>query len=353
MQIDFEPLKAISPSLLLNGRSAIGRLTLTASRKVENLRLTVECDAGSGISTVRQTLDLAKGPNPVTDVTQMQFPILYHLIEGHPARRFINFVVTAMRDGEVLAESTRPVLMMSPREWMDNEDTWPFIPSFVQPNSGGVLQILGDVDGILKKMGAPTESLDGYQMEDATHVERQVRAIFVALRDVYTLTYISPPSSPVYVPGVHAPAGQLVRFPDEILEHKRGTCHDLALLFASCLEHIGIYPVVILIRGHTFLGYWRSDMGHHQFWERHRSNEGRMPKPPGLNWSWVLTLGELQASVNDGEVGLVEATSVTDRNGDFEAACAEATRRLVALDVSEFDVAVDVAAARYAVQPLS
>nr|MCR4779492.1 DUF3320 domain-containing protein [Ruminiclostridium sp.] len=39
----------------------------------------------------------------------------------------------------------------------------------------------------------------------------------------------------------------------------RGTCLDLTLLFASCLEQVGLNPLVILVRGHCFAGFWLED----------------------------------------------------------------------------------------------
>jgi hypothetical protein len=297
-------------------------------------------------------LDLAKGPNPITNINQMRFPILYELIGSHPGRRYINFVVTAAVDGAVLAESTQPVLMMDTREWMDRSETWPFIPSFVQPNSHGVREIITAADPILKQSGSATESFDGYQIQDAEHVSRQVRAIFVALRDEYSLNYINPPSSPVYLPGVLSPAGQLVRFPDEIVEDRRGTCHDLALLFASCLEHVGIYPILILIQGHTFFGFWRNAEDHYSFWQAQTSGNGGMPRSSDSNWTWILTLDNLVANVDSKSIELVEATDVTNRNADYEGSCATAAKRLSQLRATEFDVAVDVVASRHAVQPI-
>ena len=44
-----------------------------------------------------------------------------------------------------------------------------------------------------------------------------------------------------------------------------GTCIDLALLLASCLEYVDIYPVVVLLSGHAFAGYWRSESAHDAF----------------------------------------------------------------------------------------
>ena len=69
------------------------------------------------------------------------------------------------------------------------------------------------------------------------------------------LQYINPP--PAY-----SEQTQRLRTPSEILASKSGTCIDLALLLASCLEYIGVYPVVVLLTGHAFVGYWRSEEAH-------------------------------------------------------------------------------------------
>jgi hypothetical protein len=50
-----------------------------------------------------------------------------------------------------------------------------------------------------------------------------------------------------------------LRRPSEVIGERHGTCIDLALLFAACLEYIGINPVLFLIDGHAFPGYWRID----------------------------------------------------------------------------------------------
>ncbi len=50
-----------------------------------------------------------------------------------------------------------------------------------------------------------------------------------------------------------------------MLASNSGTCVDLALLLAACLEYIDIYPVVVLLSGHAFVGYWRNDEDHDRF----------------------------------------------------------------------------------------
>lgn len=50
--------------------------------------------------------------------------------------------------------------------------------------------------------------------------------------------------------------GQRVRLVDKVLTEKLGTCLDLTLLFASCLEANGIHPLLIVLKGHIFVGAW-------------------------------------------------------------------------------------------------
>ena len=53
-----------------------------------------------------------------------------------------------------------------------------------------------------------------------------------------------------------------MRSPGDILDRKRlATCLDSALLFAACLEQAHLNPVVVLTRGHAFVGVWLKDDG--------------------------------------------------------------------------------------------
>ena len=50
-----------------------------------------------------------------------------------------------------------------------------------------------------------------------------------------------------------------MRGPSDILSRKVGTCLDLTLLYASCLEQAGLNPLLVLIEGHAFAGVWLID----------------------------------------------------------------------------------------------
>ena len=104
---------------------------------------------------------------------------------------------------------------------------------------------------------------DGYQQaaELPGIVDLQARAIWLPFYDFH-LRYINPP--PTYTK-IETGIAQRLRTPSQVLEEGRATCIDLALLFTSCLEYVGIYPVIFLISGHAFPGWWRNEGSYQAF----------------------------------------------------------------------------------------
>lgn len=120
------------------------------------------------------------------------------------------------------------------------------------------------------------------------------------------------------------------------MEDRRGTCHDLSLMFAACMEHICLYPLAVLVDGHRFVGDWRSSASHAEFWER-RSQR------------LILDRRELRRLVDHGDEELLEATKITEPTlVSFESACAAGRDNLE----SRFDAAVDVRFSREYVDTL-
>ena len=46
---------------------------------------------------------------------------------------------------------------------------------------------------------------------------------------------------------------------DIIRRDKMGTCLDLSLLMAGCLEQLGIHPIIVMMQGHAFVGAWLTE----------------------------------------------------------------------------------------------
>ena len=81
-----------------------------------------------------------------------------------------------------------------------------------------------------------------------TKCEKMAGALFESIMELH-ITYSNPPAS-------FEKEGQRIRLSDEVLSTKLGTCLDTTILYAPCLEAIGLYPLVVLIHGHAFAGVW-------------------------------------------------------------------------------------------------
>jgi hypothetical protein len=104
----------------------------------------------------------------------------------------------------------------------------------------------------------PSRSIvSGYQSEgDADNsVYQRLNDIWQAETNDFAMTYISTPVS--FAPG----DTQAIRLPSEALSSSSGNCIELALLYASAVEAMGMQPVIVVIPGHAYLGVRVDDTG--------------------------------------------------------------------------------------------
>lgn len=133
-------------------------------------------------------------------------------------------------------------------------DEWPglcympeLIAAFVTPNHPQVAALTAKAAVYLSKWtGDP--AFTGYQTKNPNVVKSQIAAVYAALQEE-SLAYIVPPAS-------YEAVGQRVRMAQTVTAQKGGTCLDLAVLFASCLEAVGLHPLLVFTKGHAFAGCW-------------------------------------------------------------------------------------------------
>jgi len=220
------------------------------------------------------------------------------------------------REGNVLAQSSQSVELLARDEWAGLTSLPEILAAFVLPNHPAIEPVLRGAAELLETWtGDP--SLGGYQARDPKRVYRMAAAVYGALQKL-ELTYVNPPAS-------FEDEGQRVRLPDRILESRMATCLDMALLAAGCLEQAGLHPLLVVVRGHAFVGVW---MDEECFAE------------PALDDGL-----RLRKYVELGEIGVFDPTGVTARPAlDFERAVSEAKRQLAIDDA--FLCAIDVRRAR-------
>lgn len=161
------------------------------------------------------------------------------------------FRVTLTCGGDTLFEHDYEINIMAYEHWLGSAIMPQMLAAFVTPNSPAVPAILADAARFMKEWTGAS-AMDEYQSQDHNRARQQVAAIYEALRS-RALVYATPPAG-------FEKSGQRVRLADRVLSEKLGTCLDLSLLYASCLEAAGLYPLVILSKGHAFVGAWLTPM---------------------------------------------------------------------------------------------
>ncbi|WP_395494538.1 DUF3320 domain-containing protein [Acetobacter sp. KSO5] len=162
------------------------------------------------------------------------------------SRASVTFVATNKETGEELTRHTADVRVLARNEWGGLSGIPDILAAFVLPNDPAIARILRSATEILKKEGL-SPSLEGYQ-GTKERVWQQAQAIWCAVCQL-DLAYINPPASFI-------DHGQRVRLPSQIVEERLATCLDTTVLFAACLEAVGIRPVIVLTQGHAFTGFW-------------------------------------------------------------------------------------------------
>lgn len=283
------------------------------------IEVDVVCASGSLGGPKVLMLDLAEGQT--TTLRQIDLvldPARMLAVETQQPGR----VVTTLRDpsGSTLASVASDVTVLAAPQWVAQPAHlgMEMLAAHVQPNSAAIPPLILEASDLLRKQGREP-SLDGYQAGDPDRVDAVVRCVFeaTAARDI---RYAEPPAS-------WGEQGQKVRTPHEVVEGRLGTCLDTTVTMAAALEHVGINTTLWLLRGHSFLGYWRIDSS--------------------LAAVTSVEVDELVNLVDLGHLGLVETTMLT--GGPDAASFDDATRAARARldrDASEVLGVTDVRQAR-------
>lgn len=215
------------------------------------------------------------------------------------------------------------------------------LAAFVRPNHPAVAALARDAARLRGEL-AGESSFHTFQLPEQTReqrravadgVESSITAIYESLR-LRKIAYSEPPAGWDYV---HV--GQRIRDHGEVANGGLATCMDSTVLTAAVIEDVGLRPLLVLIPGHIFVGYWRHNPD--------ASGRDGMPDwyPRRAIVDDVSTISNL---VEAGYLGVIETTALTvSKNLSADEARVEASRGRLASGLAENDVIlIDVAAAR-------
>ncbi|MCC2683572.1 MAG: putative helicase [Paenibacillaceae bacterium] len=186
---------------------------------------------------VGQDIDL--GAIPV----QMSTSFLAQLSE-----RIAGSLTLTVRQGETeLFRERGSISVLAFDEWSGLAVLPELVAAFVTPNRDSISQVIREAADIMGRWeGSP--SFTAYQSKDPNQARIQSAAIYAALQAKPISYCVAPPS--------FESIGQRVRLPETIFAHLIGNCLDLSLLYAACLEAVGLHPLLVFTEGHAFAGVW-------------------------------------------------------------------------------------------------
>jgi len=177
------------------------------------------------------------------------FDVFAPLLAGAAEAVLATLDLRAEREGSAGVRVLAPVEISAANEWLNVPGLHAALGAFVQPNTRAVTGILRAASALLLKRTS-SGSLEGYQGgPERAHLI--AAAVYEAIRGL-EVTYISPPAS-------FERTGQKVRTTEQVLAERFGTCIDLAVLYAACLEACGLFPVVFVTRNHAFAGFYAEE----------------------------------------------------------------------------------------------
>lgn len=221
------------------------------------------------------------------------------------------------KETEIISESKK-IEMLAFDQWPGLSYTPELLNAFVMPNHPVIAELLQlAADYLNKWTGNP--SLAGYQFKDPNRVKSMAAAAYAAIQQK-NITYAEPPAS-------FEALGQRIRLADAVLDQHLGTCMDMTLLYAACLEAMGLNPVMVMMKGHIFAGVWLMEQSF---------SDMLMDDPSQL---------EKRMSKGIHELIVVECTAMcAGKTKSFDEAVLLAQRRVA--DYAQFAFVIDVKRAR-------
>lgn len=148
---------------------------------------------------------------------------------------------------QVLSEASYAVELLARNEWGGAHAMPELLAAFCLPNDPAIDRVLKGASEVLRRAGKKN-AIDGYTGQSRTRTWELASAIWSSVCGL-SISYALPPAS-------FELQGQKVRTPSLILDGGVATCLDTALLFAAALEQAGLNPLLVLTKGHAFVGTW-------------------------------------------------------------------------------------------------
>jgi len=174
----------------------------------------------------------------------------------------LKITMRALMDGTTLQLAPLVEAVLLPPNAWDCIGHYQALAGFVMCDADAVKEIIKRARYELRRLWkGGLGFVDLRQSGDPRAIIATLKALYYCLQERYQITYELERRS-------YAADWQLIRFHDEILDDLTGTCIDLALLFAACLESVHRDPLILIVEvgqdpvnstgiQHAIIGCWR------------------------------------------------------------------------------------------------
>lgn len=247
VKVQFGYLPLINFAIQQNSAPVIHQLSIenitSAPLKDIQVLITAEPAFGNAVPTVIEQI-------PANSTVSLQSPSLTlsaNYFTQLTERLSGNLKLEITSEATLIFTRTYPIDILAYDQWGGLNVLPEMLAAFITPNHTAILPIIKRAAAILGQW-TDSPSLDEYQSRNPDRVRKQMAAIYTAISEQQIIYSTVPASFEEY--------GQRVRLADSVMAQKLGTCLDMSLLYASCLEAIGLNALVIITQGHAFAGAW-------------------------------------------------------------------------------------------------
>ncbi|WP_229874374.1 DUF4011 domain-containing protein [Amycolatopsis deserti] len=252
--------------------------------------LSVENSGDEAVRDIEVILELLGPDGPLCEAWRRRIPV----IEGKDATGWDEFPGFTPDTGAlkraneafpvdyritVRAADQRELVLRAPsrvlahNEWFNAPALFESVAAFVQPNTGAVIEVLRSAARLLER-DTGSGSLQGYQAGPRRAAQIGA-AIYEALRE-QKIGYLGLPAS-------FEETGQKIRTTAAVLRDRLGNCIDLSVTYAACLEQAGLHPLIWIVEGHAFAGFFL--------------HEDRLPETVSFEPAQMINLVESEKAV--------------------------------------------------------
>ncbi|WP_297956428.1 DUF4011 domain-containing protein [uncultured Ruminococcus sp.] len=219
-------------------------ITNNTDDELKSVRLRISFEPEFAKTFESSPLDLA--PSQPVEISPINIIMLSEQLFSLTEKLVGSVTLEALQGDEVIGQESRTIELLAYDQWTGINFMPETAAAFVMPNHPKVQEITAAA-GVYMKKWCGDPAFTGYQTKNPNIVKQQMGAVYAALQE-QNIGYTMPPAS--------FEEAQRIRMPDTVLDGKQGTCLDLAVLYCSCLEAVGLNPLLIMVQGHAFAGCW-------------------------------------------------------------------------------------------------